>query len=282
MGEGRQGVSEGREEGNLLGRVVQVIVAADHMGDVHGGVVHHHAEVVGGHADLTGAVAGAGDDPVIEAIRGEAGLALDEVGHHDVALRGHAEPDGRGLAGVVVRVGAALPPVHPAVVLEDLPGSFDRPAPFLEGLPRTAAAVGEPLVQQLLDLGPIEVHALHLAVGAMGALPLAGVAGHGTLVPIQAAPGHARLDDADVVVRAAGEIRILDAQDETPPVLAGEEPAEQCRAHPADVKHAGGRWGEAGDDLAGHGGSGFQLSAISCQLSGKTSGARGARQTAKS
>src|SRR6185312_4169571 len=61
--------------------------------------------------------------------------------------------------------------------------------------------------------------------------------------------------DADVVVGAAAEVRILHPEDEAPALLLGVEPAEERRPDAADVQHAGGRRGETGDDLAGHGAS---------------------------
>ena len=41
-------------------------------------------------------------------------------------------------------------------------------------------------------------------------------------------------------------------------VPPGEEPAEEGSTDPPDVEHAGGRWGKAGDDRAGHGGLSLQ------------------------
>ena len=258
MGEGRQVVAEGLEERDLLGGVVQVVVAPDHVGHFHLGVIHHHAEVVGGHADLAGAVAGAGDDPVVQAVGREAGVALDEVADHDVPTHGHAEADGGGLAGIMAGLGAAFPGVQAPVVLEDLARLLYSRTAESQSFPVTAAAVGQALVQQVLDAGPIAVHALHLAVGAVGSGPGAGIPHHRALIPVQAAPGHAFLDDADVVVGAAGEVRVLDAQDEAAAVSPGEEPAEEGSTDPPDVEHAGGRWGKAGDDRAGHGGLSLQ------------------------
>ena len=50
-----------------------MVVAANHVGDAHIPVVHHHAEVVGG-----GAV-GTGDNQVVECFVGNADVAFDQV-----------------------------------------------------------------------------------------------------------------------------------------------------------------------------------------------------------
>jgi hypothetical protein len=80
-----------------------VVVAADHVGDGHVDVVHHHAEVVGGRA------VGPGDDQVVEFVVADFDAALDlVVPRHHAALRVakaqhrlHAFGHGRqGLAGL--------------------------------------------------------------------------------------------------------------------------------------------------------------------------------------
>ena len=60
VGEDRQRVAEGLVAEHLLRRVRQVVVAADDVGDLHGHVVHDHAEVVGRRA------VGPHEDPVVE------------------------------------------------------------------------------------------------------------------------------------------------------------------------------------------------------------------------
>ena len=46
MGEFRQGQPQGFVEQQLLGGVGDVVFTADHMGNGHGGVIHHHNKVV--------------------------------------------------------------------------------------------------------------------------------------------------------------------------------------------------------------------------------------------
>ena len=52
MGEGWCWKTEGFVEQKLLGGVGNVVFTTNHMGDRHGGVVHHNHEVVQGVTDL--------------------------------------------------------------------------------------------------------------------------------------------------------------------------------------------------------------------------------------
>ena len=69
----RQRRAQCLEDVDLARRVVDMIVAADDMGDAHIQVVHHHAEVVCRRA------IGTGDDQVIQLTVLEHDLALDHV-----------------------------------------------------------------------------------------------------------------------------------------------------------------------------------------------------------
>src|SRR5690606_36006056 len=61
------------------------------------------------------------------------------------------------------------------------------------------------------------------------------------LVPEQAQPLEAVEDRADHRVAGPFAVRVLDAQDEDAPVVAGQEPVEQRGPRAADVQEAGGR-----------------------------------------
>ena len=71
----------------------------------------------------------------------------------------------------------------------------------------------------------------------------------GPFVPVQAEPAEAV---EDRLQRRLGHVPLLvgvvDAEDELPAVLAGEQPVEQGRADAADVQVAGRAGGEAGAD----------------------------------
>ena len=97
--------------------------------------------------------------------------------------------------------------------------------------------VGLALAQELLDDLAVPLHPLRLV--------------ERTLVVIEAQPLHALEDRVDGLGGGALAVGVLDAQDERAAVTARVQPAEQGRADPADVQHAGGAGGEAGAD--GHG-----------------------------
>src|SRR6185295_7726498 len=72
-------------------------------------------------------------------------------------------------------------------------------------------------------------------------------------VPIEAEPGETVEDRGDRRLGRARAVGVLDAQQELGPAPARVKPVEQRGARPADMQEAGGRGGEAGDDL-GHAG----------------------------
>ena len=86
----------------------------------------------------------------------------------------------------------------------------------------------------------VDCHALGLAVSFYRTVRQDGR----TLVPVHAEPFHAVDDDADGLVGGPRLVRVLDAEDEGPLVMAGEEPVEEGGADPADMQSAGGAWRE--------------------------------------
>ena len=90
-----------------------------------------------------------------------------------------------------------------------------------------------PCIDDLLDIGLVEVLAVALAIGAVGAADV------GTFRPFQAAPfqrvKHLRLEFG----RRARRIRVFDAQDELAAMLFGEEIVEQRDIGGADMWLAG-------------------------------------------
>ena len=71
------------------------------------------------------------------------------------------------------------------------------------------------------------------------------------LVVLEPEPRHALEDHLHRLGRGTLEVRVFDAQDELALHAPGVQPAEQRRAHAADVQQAGGAGGETGDD-GGH------------------------------
>ena len=71
-------------------------------------------------------------------------------------------------------------------------------------------------------------------------------------VPLEAEPGQAVIDCLNRILGRTLSIGVLDAQKELALLVARIGPREQRRAGAADVQVAGGRRGEAGNDLLGH------------------------------
>jgi hypothetical protein len=70
-------------------------------------------------------------------------------------------------------------------------------------------------------------------------LPLFAVGG-------EAKPGKIGADRLDIVLAAACRVGVVDAQQEPPAALPGQQPVMQRGADIADVEIARGAWGEAG------------------------------------
>ena len=220
--------AERLEDVDLARGVVDVIVAADDVGDVHVHVVDDDREVVGRRA------VGALDDEIVELGVVDDDLALDRVVDDDAPVERVPEADD-GLAPVGRDVGA----VAPRAVVAGLPALGARPlAHRVDLLGRRPAAVGVTVVEQPL-------HDLAVAIEALGLEER-------PLVVLEAEPGHAVEDRLHGLVGRAGPVGVLDAQHELPAVAARVEPAEERGAGAADVQVAGGARGEAGSD--GHGG----------------------------
>ncbi len=221
-----QGGAERAQDVDLARRVVDVVVAAQDVGDAHVPVVDHDAEVVGG-----GAVR-ARDDQIVEFAVVEADRALDHVvpgggaflrvleAHDGLAALGDG---GQRLAGF----GA------PGSVVARLVAAGARG--FAHGfhfLGRAVAVVGGAGGQHLRDHFAVAVHALHLVEGAF--------------VGLHAQPVHAVQDGLHGLRRRALDVRVLDAQDEGALVVAREGPGEQRRAGAAQVQETRGRRRETG------------------------------------
>ena len=128
--------------------------------------------------------------------------------------------------------------VAPASVVEPLaPFLFCLLAHLAEFFGRGVAAIGGAGGQHLLD-------DLAVACGA-------GELVDGVPVPGDAEPVEAVEDRLDRLLGGALAVGILDPQQHLAAAAARVEPIEQRRPRAADVEEAGGRGGEAGNDL-GH------------------------------
>jgi hypothetical protein len=79
----------------------------------------------------------------------------------------------------------------------------------------------------------VEVEPLRLEVRREGAALL------GALVPVDAQPVQGVQDGGESLGGVAGEVGVLDAEDEGASVVPGERPVEQGAPHVADVEVAG-------------------------------------------
>jgi hypothetical protein len=221
----RRRLAQRQQHVHLARRVVQVVVAADHVRDAHVGVVHHHAEVVGRRAVR------ARDDEVVEFLVLERHRAVDHVlddgralfrvleAHHGLATRGGPRALAVAAAAVVARLFLA----------RLLIGAHDVQL-FLGAV----AVIGRAGLDHLRDDFLVPVETLRLV--------------ERPLIVLQSQPLHAFEDDLHRLGRGALEVRVLDAQDELPLHAAGVEPAEQRRAHTSYMEHARGAGSEARDD----------------------------------
>src|SRR5690606_15814814 len=212
---------------DLARGVVDVVVAADDIGDAHVEVVDDHREVVGRVA------VGAEDDEVVEFGVGDLDAALDLVvpGHGAVERVLQADDAIR-----VVAVGRALLAVG-AVVAGLGTGGHGGLAHGVEFGLRLIGVISLPGRDQLFG-------DLAIALDAGGLVDRA-------LVVVEAQPCHGFEDRVDRTLGAALAVGVLDAQDETAAAAARLQPAVQGGAGAADVQVAGGTGGEAG--AAGHG-----------------------------
>ena len=210
MAETGQGVAERLVDQDLLGGVGDMVVPAQHVRDLHEGVVDHDREVVGGDA------VGLHDDEVVELVVLEGDGAMDQVVEDGLAGAGHLEANDRLAALVDVLLDDVRKQVAAASgVGEGLALGRGGLAQLVELLLAAEAVVGVPGVEQLLGSRLVGVEALHLEVGAVGA------ADSGTFIPVQAEPAHAVENRLDGLLGRAGDVGIFDAQHEGSAQMTG-------------------------------------------------------------
>ena len=231
VGKHRRRGTEGFVEQQLLGGVGDVVFAADHVGDRHGGVVHHHHQVVEGITDLVGGCP-AGDHHVATEIGATpAHLAPHQIspGDHGVVVdaeadRGFAPFGDEGLLLLGTEIAVAVV-VAGSAVLGGLPLTHLGEFGFAG-----VAAVSAAAVEQLLNGGAVFGDALALH--------------HRLAIPVQTQPLQAFEDVGGVLRLAPFLVGVFDAEQELAALMAGEQPVEHRRAGRADVERAGGAGGE--------------------------------------
>ncbi len=209
---------------DLARRVVDVVVAADHVGDAHVDVVDDHREVVGRETVRTE------DHEVVEFGVAPLDAALDLVVEHDCARGRIAEAD--HAVGIVAQRFVAIAVV--AVVARLLAARHRRGAHRLDLLLRLVRVIRLAGLEQILGRLPVTIHAQGLVERA--------------LVRGEAEPVHALDDRIDRHLGRTLAIGILDAQDEFTAAMPRLQPAVQRGARTADVQETGGTRGETGAD----------------------------------
>ena len=121
---------------------------------------------------------------------------------------------------------------------DDQVGNEDGPAFHFE-FDRAARLVGQALVLQFAHAPLVNGAALRLKIGAEISLARPRrVRRRRAFVPIQSQPAQPAEDDFRGLLRIAGGVGVLDAQDKHAAGVAGIEPVKQGGARPADVQKA--------------------------------------------
>ena len=229
--------AHGLDDLKLAGGIVQMIGAANNMGDAHVEIIHHHGQHISGRA------VAAEQDHVVELVIGVAHIAQHFVVNDGLAILAGFQAHDIGRTRRIAAAAAA------SVVTHGLAGGLlclAHQGQFLRG---AIAAIGVAGGEQLLG---------HFA------MPLgAGELINGLAVPVQTHPFHAVQDGGDGLGRRAFAVGIFDAQKELAAGMAGIQPVEQGRAGPADMQKAGGRGGKAQNRFFGFGHNFFVFGADS-------------------
>src|SRR2546423_12077259 len=238
-------MAQGLEQEDVLWRVRQVLLAADDVADLHVGVVDDDREVVERRA------VAAEDDEVAAQVGGiDLDPAPDEIVERNRPIA-DAEP-GRGPATLLL---------EPRTILRGEPGAAAAVArrlvsgllalPFgLQLRRRAVAVVGMIRGEQGRGGLAVAIQTLHLAVRPVGA-PIEPRVWVRALVPAHARPTEADQDVALVFRRRAGDVRVLDPEDEAPAAAPRKEIVEERSPDAADVKRAGGTRREPDADARG-------------------------------
>jgi len=200
MAEQRHLVPQRLVDQDLFGRIVDMVVSPNDVGNPHLGVVDDDREVV------RRIPVGPLQDQIIQLLVIKRDIPFDQVVHDRCAHLRTAEPDHR------TRAPGKFPvPAGPIVFW--FPPLGQRFFPLgLQFVGGAGAVIRLPLVNQLLNHLPVDLHPLCLKIGS--------------LVPVQAKPGHGIEDRPGRFVRRADLIGILDPEDERAAAPSRIEPIE--------------------------------------------------------
>ena len=211
-----------------------MLLGPDHVADLHVEVVDYVRQVVG-----HGAV-GALDHGVLFGGPGDGHIAANVVEEAAGAFARHQQLHGSQPA-LGLEAGAIAPTLrHPLAAINLRPLLLlgqDHLGLRLLGL--RVVPVSEPLGEQLLNRFLVAFELLRLVVRPVRA------ANFRAFVPVQAEPAEAVQDRLKGFLHVALLVGVVDAKDELPTVLLGEEVVEQGGADAADVEVARGARCEA-------------------------------------
>ena len=177
-----------------------MVVAADHVGDLHQRVVNHHHVVVNRHPT------GAQNDGIADHFVRELDIAVHNVVKADGML-GNAQPNGAGLArapppfGFFRIDGAALAGINRRSMLGHCPLAF-----FLQVFFGAETQVGFAFVQQAFGVFAVDRQPVGLAIRTVRSANI------GAFVPIEAQPFQIADELVFEASFAALDVGILDAQ----------------------------------------------------------------------
>ena len=217
--------------------VVDVVVAANDVGDAHVDIVHHHAEVVGGRA------VGAGDNQIVQLVVADFDAAFDFVVPRHYATLRVFEAQHRLHAFGHGRQGFARLGSPGAVVARFLLGGHLAFAQGIEFFHAHVAGVNQISRLHVCDDFFVAIHALHLVERAF--------------VGRHAQPLHGFENDIDSRLCGALLIGVFNPQEEVAALSLGKGPRVEGGADVAQMDETGGRRGKAGADF-GHVNSGWK------------------------
>jgi GxxExxY protein len=209
---------------DLLRRVGDVVVTAQHERDAHDDVVTHDGEVVDGRA------VGSEDDEVVDATVVELGDAVHRVIPRGLAVR-DLEAQGERLARsrALFRFRGIQIAAKPVVAeLSFRAARFDL-------LGRAEAAIRLALLQQPVRVALVLLDTIRLMERA--------------LVPLEAQPLHAVEDRVRHFAARARAVRVFDPQHEDAVVTPRQQPIEKGRSRPADMQVSGRRGRKTNPEL---------------------------------
>ena len=220
----RHGRTDGFDQLQLPRGIVEMVGTADHMGDIHIHIVHHHRQHIGGRAVRTQ------QHHIVQLAVLEAHIPQHDVMDDGFALLPRLQPHHKGFA---VLFGARRSIAPAAVVAHRVAGGLLFLAHRRQFLRRRIATIGFAFGHQFFG---------HLAVTRGAGELVEHIA-----VPVQPHPGHAIEDGGHRFGGGALAVGVFDAQEKSAAGVAGIEPIEQSGAGATDMQHAGGRGRETQD-----------------------------------